>query len=467
MKKIKFLLPLVLVVFTTQTIFGNIKLPSILGDNMVLQQKSEVQLWGSAAKNTIVSIQTSWDGKQHQVKSAADGSWRVKVQTPSAGGPYTISFDDGKPLQLKNILIGEVWVCSGQSNMEIPLKGFNNQPILHSNDIIANAGNTNFRLFHIPRTVSNTPLADCPGNWEVSSPGSAITFSAVGFQFGQMLQKILNVPVGMIESSWGGTPIEAWMNAKSLESFPEILDSLKMKSKPDRLKPTCLFNAMISPITGYGIKGFLWYQGERNTLSPTNYAKKMYEMVNAWRKLWGNDSLSFYFVQIAPWKYRSHRDSVPYLREQQQKAAQEIPHSGMVVSVDKGDEFTVHAPDKTTISKRLLYWALGDAYHQKGISYKSPVFESMKVQGDSILLTFNNAPLGFTSHHNKIDGFEVAGADKVFYPATAKIYKKVILLKCNQVTDPVSVRYAFTDWVVGDLYNTAGLPVAPFRTDQW
>jgi sialate O-acetylesterase len=158
---------------------------------------------------------------------------------------------------------------------------------------------------------------------------------------------------------------------------------------------------------------------------------------------------------------------VPYLREQQQKAAQEIPHSGMVVSVDKGDEFTVHAPDKTTISKRLLYWALGDAYHQKGISYKSPVFESMKVQGDSILLRFNNAPLGFTSHHNKIDGFEVAGADKVFYPATAKIYKKVILLKCNQVTDPVSVRYAFTDWVVGDLYNTAGLPVAPFRTDQW
>jgi sialate O-acetylesterase len=465
-------LGIVLAVLVTATAWGKIKLPAIIGNNMVLQQQSEVPLWGGATANTSVKVVTSWNHKTYTIRSDAAGNWRVMVGTPAAGGPYTISFSDGAPLTLKDILIGEVWVCSGQSNMEISMKGYRNTPILHSNDILMNAGDSQLRLFHVQRAVSNTPLADCKGDWEISTPESASTFSAVGFQFAKMMQQILKVPVGVIEAAWGGTPIEAWMDKESLATFPRVKTPSEHDTlKADRLRPTCLFNGMIAPIVGFGIKGFIWYQGEANISHPGshpyNYDKMMASMVRQWRERWDMGSLPFYYVQIAPWIYRRNRDSAAYLREAQQRALKEIPDAGMVVSIDVGSKYTVHPPDKTTISKRLLYLALDSAYHKGGIACQSPLFDKMKIKGSTVLLSFTNAPHGFFCTDSTINGFEIAGKDKVFHPAKATIYKNFIRVEDDEVTDPASVRYGFKDWVKGDLYNTEGLPVAPFRTDHW
>lgn len=449
--------------------FAEVKLPAVINDNMVLQQMSSVPLWGKAMPGKTVRVTTSWDKKSYRAAANKSGNWRLNVKTPAAGGPYTITFDDGQKLRLSNILIGEVWLCSGQSNMVMPLKGYRNQPTLNGNDIAANAGNNSIRLFHLQRAVSNVPLEDCKGSWELSSPESAVDFSAVGFQFARQLQKILNVPIGVIESDWGGTPIEAWMDKPSLTSFPEVkIPNADDPEKAAPNRPTCLFNAMIAPITGFGIKGILWYQGESNANKPTGYDQLMAAMVNGWRKLWNNENtISFYYVQIAPYRYPANRDSVPVLREMQQKAQSEIPNSGMVVSIDAGSETTIHPADKTIISKRLLYWALGDAYHQKGIAYHSPYYQSSEIKDDAAIISFTNASNGFTSYDKKIEGFEIAGSNKSFYPAEATIVGTSIRVHSDRVSKPVSVRYGYKDWAPGNLYNTEGLPVAPFRTDDW
>ncbi|WP_026309508.1 sialate O-acetylesterase [Niabella aurantiaca] len=447
---------------------ARIELPAIIGNGMVLQQRSSVPVWGKAKANHVVKIKPSWEAHTYSVRSDSRGMWRALIKTPAAGGPYTLTFTDDAAIVLKDILVGEVWVCSGQSNMEMPMTGYANQPVLNSNDDLVAAGNKFLRLFHVPHAVSLTPEDDCAGKWEAAAPASAAGFSAVGFRFAKRLQELLNVPVGIIQSTWGGTPIEAWMNKESIQLFGGRTITLPAGAeKPDRLKPTCLYNGMISPVQGYGIKGFLWYQGEANVPRPSEYAQLMQLMVNGWRKTWQDDSLFFYYVQIAPWHYGARKDSTPYLREAQYNAMTRIPNSGMVVSMDKGSATTIHPPDKTTISNRLLYWALGDAYGIKGIAYQSPYFDRMRIKNDTVSLTFKNAANGLFSTGTAIAGFEVAGKDKKFFPATARIFKKAVLVKSENVKEPLAVRYAFTDLVEGNLYNTEGLPVAPFRTDNW
>lgn len=459
-----------LLVLFSQIAFGEIKLPAIISDNMVLQRQSQVALWGQATANHAVTITISWDHKPYTAQSDASGNWKIEVQTPEAGGPYEITFDDGSKLTITNILVGEVWVCSGQSNMGMPMKGYANQPVLHSNEILMHANDSQLRVFQIARKVSNVPLTDCGGSWQQSSPKSARAFSAVGFQFAKKMQELLNVPVGIIEATWGGTPIKAWTDKKSLQPFAQLnLPPADNSVKPNADTATCLFNGMINPIVGYGIKGFIWYQGEEDTRFPYLYKELMIAMVKGWRNLWNRGKLPFYYVQIAPCNYNERqKDSVPLLREAQAQAMAAIPHSGMVVSMDVGSGATIHPPDKTTIARRLLYWALGDTYHWEGIAFQSPAFESMQINDHAITVSFSHTPLGLTSYYEKIRGFELAGKDKVFYPAEAKIKRGgKIILQSDQVTQPVAVRYLFKDWVEGNLYNTAGLPVAPFRTDNW
>ncbi|QEC52397.1 sialate O-acetylesterase [Anseongella ginsenosidimutans] len=455
---------------------AEITLPAIIGNNMVLQRQSDVKLWGKANANAQVSVMTSWDEKQYSTKADAAGNWKLTVQTPAAGGPYEINFREngrdggqkGASITLSNILIGEVWVCSGQSNMEMPLKGYRNQPILNANEILTTAGEPMIRLFHLERAASATELFDCKGAWEVSSAGSAVSFSAVGFQFAKKLQAILGVPVGVIQTAWGGTPIEAWTDKESLSAVPGIEIPFPSDSvEAGRLVSTCLYNGMIAPIAGFGIKGFLWYQGEANRARPGQYAQLMEAMVTGWRKKWGNDSLPFYYAQIAPYDYPTHAATVPYLREAQLKAMELIPFSGMAVSMDVGSSETIHPPDKTTIAERLLYWALAKTYDMEGIACEGPVYKSMKIDGNKVLLSFENAPSGFVVKSQGFSCFEIAGADKTFYPATAEISKGGILVQSDKVDKPVAVRYAFKDWVEGDLYNTAGLPASSFRTDDW
>jgi sialate O-acetylesterase len=400
------------------------------------------------------------------VNSSNDGSWRLSVLTPKAGGPYKITFNDGSKLVLDDILIGEVWLCSGQSNMEMPVKGFGNQPVLNSNDILMDAEETGVRLFRIEKKMSKTPQTELSAKWENTNASAVKEFSAVGYQFARMLQQKLKVPVGIIQSAYGGTDIEAWMNLKSLDGFNDF----KMPAdtaKSTKNDPGVLFNAMINPIVGYAIKGTIWYQGENNRFNPRSYDKKMAAMVKLWRTLWACGEWPFYYVQIAPNVYKDVADSIPLLYEAQSRAMELIPNSGMVVSVDAGSMKTIHPPDKTIISKRLAYWALNKTYGKTGITYIGPVYKTLKVTGGKAILTFSEIPNGLTAYDKPLVSFEIAGNDKIFYPAEALISGKTVVVQNDAVKSPVAVRYAFKDRSHGNLYNTEGIPAQPFRTDSW
>jgi sialate O-acetylesterase len=457
---------LLFAIFSISSAFAKINLPSIFGDNMVLQQKSKVALWGTAKLNVRVVVTTSWDKKSYSVKANANGKWKLSVATPTAGGPFEISFTDGEKVTLRNILIGEVWVCSGQSNMEMPLRG-NSSPILNAAEIIMNADNPSLRLFRVARATSAVPVIDLKGDWMLSNSETAREYSALAFQYGQILQKKLKVPVGIILSTVGGTTVEAWMSNPSLKDFPEVKVLPTLEGVKDQHKfATTLFNGMIAPIVGYNVKGFLWFQGESNRHNPERYENYFPAMVADWRKQWGLGDIPFYYVQIAPYDGKDKTRSGPRLREAQLKDSKMIPNTGMVSALDVGMENDVHFMDKTTLAQRASYWALGQTYGIKGIGYKSPELNSMKIDSGKAILTFDNSPY-LTSYKKPLTLFEIAGDDKIFYPAKAEISKNKVTLQSDKVAKPVAVRYAYKEWVKAELYNNDGLPASSFRTDTW
>ncbi|PST83567.1 sialate O-acetylesterase [Pedobacter yulinensis] len=445
---------------------ASVTLPAVFSDHMVLQQQANVLIWGKTRANATVRIQTGWNGRRYKTRAADDGSFRLRVSTPAAGGPFRMVFDDGERVVLDDILIGEVWLCSGQSNMEMPVKGFANQPVVGSNDLLTAAAEPGVRLFRVEKNMSKTPLTQLNTSWQLPAAASVKEFSAIGYQFARMLQRTLGVPVGIISSAYGGTDIEAWMDQAALapfKDFPVPADSAKINKNHTGV----LYNAMINPIAGFHIRGVLWYQGENNRVNPATYDRKMAAMVSLWRRIWDCGEWPFYYVQIAPNKYKNHKEQIPLLYEAQQRAMSLIPNAGMAVSVDAGSMTTIHPPDKTIISKRLLYWALARTYGREGIAYQGPVYRDMKVNGAQAVLAFDNIPLGLTAYDQKLLSFEVAGHDRVFYPAEARISGKTIVVQSEQVKLPQAVRYAFKDTSAGNLYNTEGLPAAPFRTDNW
>lgn len=460
MKKINLLLLLISISVLS---FAKVKLPAVIGENMVLQQCSRANLWGEAKMKSTVKVTASWDNKTYTTIADENGNWKLAVKTPKAGGPFKLSFDDGEKLELDNVLVGEVWVCSGQSNMEMPLSGFKNQPILNSESIIANSKNDKLRVFKVSRAISSTPSNDCEGVWKLSAPENAAEFSAVAFQFGQMLQKELGVPVGIIVTSWGGTPIQAWMG-KSLTGFQkeDKLNNGKITSS----SPNVLYNAMIFPLISYTIKGFLWYQGESDRHNPEPYDDKMNAMVKEWREDWQQGNLPFYFVQIAPWIYKGGgKNDVSIIRESQLNASKNIPNTAMAVTLDIGADNTIHPPDKTSVAERLFKCALGNTY-RKNISYKGPEFRSIKTKGSNAIVSFKYGK-GLMLKNQQSENFEIAGVDKVFYKADAKVNGRRIELSSKKVSAPVAVRYGFNDYLIGDLFNRDALPASPFRTDDW
>ncbi len=448
--------------------YGKIILPALVGDNMVLQQKSEVSIWGKAKVRSGVSAVTSWDNKKYQTQSLADGSWRMKITTPAAGGPYSITLSDGEKLTLNNILVGEVWVCSGQSNMSMPMIGYKNQPIKDSNTELLLANNPNIHLFTVERNAIRSPQADCIGKWEVSSPQVARMFSAIGFEFATILEASLQVPIGIIHSSWGGTPIEAWMSEESLKSFPHAKMIPSSDTSPVLPRnPASLFHGMINPLLSYGIRGFLWYQGEANRDAYARYDSLMTTMITDWRSRWGRGDLPFYYVQLAPFAYPKKLDNSAFLRESQLRVMQQVPGVGMAVAMDVGEENYIHPSNKSEISKRLAFWALAKTYGWEGLAYSGPVYKEMKISEDKVQLTFSYASNGLSSLGKELTGFEIAAEDRVFYPAQAIINGDGVIVQHDQIKKPVAVRYAFKDWVVGSLYNVEGLPASSFRTDTW
>ena len=456
------------ITLSSTNLFAEIKLPAIFGSNMVLQQQTDVAIWGAADKNARIELITSWNNKTYSTKASDDGHWKLKVTTPKAGGPHDVTISDGKALRLENVLIGEVWVCSGQSNMQMPMKGFMNQPIVGSLDAILSAPSPTMRFFSVARATSLAPLDDFKGNWQICDRENTAEFSATAYYFGQMLQKTLNIPVGLIHASWGSTAIQTWMSEGSCKEFDFItMDKTFPIIQTPPKAPTVLFNAMINPMVGYGIRGVIWYQGESNRPEPENYQKMLPAMIKDWRTKWGIGDFPFYYIQIAPVGKNDVLPNSAYLREAQLKVSTTTPNAGMVCILDIGEQNNIHPANKEIGSKRLAYLALSQTYNIKGINCFSPSMKAMTIKSDTVRLTFDNAPNGLTSFGKELSNFEMAGADKIFYPAKAVITQNGIMLKSASVTVPVAVRYAFKSFVVGDLFGMNGLPVSSFRTDDW
>lgn len=455
---------------------AQVSLPPFFADDMVLQQQANVGFWGKARPGSTVQVSTGWNNKKYSVTADANGKWKTRISTPAAGGPYEIKVTGGNSIVLHDVLIGEVWLCGGQSNMEMPMKGFKDQPILGSNDAIYNSTNDKLRLFTVPRSVKAVPQDTVKfSTWKKADPESVSNFSATAYFFGRMLQERLKVPVGLVHISYSGSAAEAWMSEEALKEFPEIkvpkpTETTGLGSRT----ATVFYNGMIGPFFGYGIKGAIWYQGESNKDNPDQYEKLFPAMVRFWREQSGQGDFPFYYVQIAPYNYgqlptnsRDVKANSAYLRDAQRKSVKTIPNSGMVVVMDIGEEATIHPANKEVGGKRLALMALGKTYGLKGFACTSPSFDSMSVSGGIATLRFSDAPNGLTSFGKPLSQFEIAGADKFWRPAKAAIRGGTVVISSPDVPNPVAVRYAFKDWVVGDLYSTEGFPVSSFRTDDW
>lgn len=477
MKNIKYTLVIITLFFASFQINAKIKLPALFSDNMMLQQKSNAPIWGWAEKNGNLTIKTSWNSKIYKAKADAQGKWKVDLQTPVAGGPFTIEVTEGtEKIIVKNVLIGEVWLCSGQSNMEMPLKGFQGQPVKNGNEIIVRSTNINIRLITVPRATVLEPLTDFEGKWEVASPKSTSNFSATAWYFGSLLQEVLDVPVGLIHVSYGGSSMEAWMNQEMLKDFTsaKIPTTKEELAKDPNRVPTTLFNGMLSPVIGYGIKGCIWYQGESNYERAGEYKDLMKKMVSSWRALWKQGDFPFYYAQIAPFNYASFHPkdyldkyNSAYLREAQLKASKEIPNSAMAVLMDIGEENSIHPMDKEKGGSRLAYQALARTYGIEGFEFESPKYKSMEIKDNSVTVSFDDVANGITSYDKEVTGFELAGEDKIFYPAKTVVRRKSVVLTSDKVAKPVAVRYLFKDFAKAELFSAGGLPVSSFRTDEW
>jgi sialate O-acetylesterase len=446
---------------------AEIKLPAVFGDNMVLQQQTDAAIWGTAKANKTVKVTTSWNRKSYTTKADSDGNWKLKVKTPAAGGPYSITISDGSEITLKNVLIGEVWVCSGQSNMYMPMSGYRNQPVLGSNEAIATSANNSIRLITIQLDKSLKRQTDFSGEWKNCTPGNVAGFSATAYFFGRMIQKTLGVPVGLISSSWGGTAIQPWMSESGVNNFDEVnLPDKNSKEDFSKQTPTVLFNAMIAPMVGYAIQGVIWYQGERNRGEPKLYQKLMPGLIENWRSEWGIGNFSFFYCQIAPFSYGNNTNSA-FLREAQLNASTTLDNTGMACLMDVGEEHCIHPANKKAAGDRLAYLALAKTYGMEGFEFSGPTLKEMTVNGSIVNLIFNHATHGLTTYGKELAHFKIAGENKHFYDATAIITGKGITLSSPMVEKPVAVRYAFDDFVVGELFNTEGLPASSFRTDEW
>ena len=455
---------------------ATIKLPYLVADSMVLQQQMEVPVWGWAKPGAIIAIGTSWNGKKYRAMVANDGKWKTKIATPAAGGPYTITLTGDGNITLRDVLIGEVWLCTGQSNMEMPMKGFKGQPIIGSNDAILHSFNNHIRLFTVPRSSQTTPQDTLKANrWHPAEPAAVAKFSATGYYFGKLLNEMLHVPVGLICISYGGSSIEAWMDPETLKPFPDAVipqptDSIKVVNKT----PTTLFNAMLYPTIGYGIRGAIWYQGETNYDKPDEYEQLLPALVAEWRKLWSEGEFPFYYAQIAPYNYAQlppfhsgGKYNSAYVRDAQRRCERVIPNAGMAVLMDVGEEASIHPMHKMEGGSRLAYLALAKTYGLKGFGFTSPQYDTLTVKDSVATIKFKEAADGLTSFGKPMTTFEIAGADKIFYPAKAAINGSSVTVSAPQVKQPVAVRYAFKDFVTGDLFGTDGLPVSSFRTDSW
>ena len=470
---------LLLLVVATALAFGasaKVVLPKVLGSNMVLQQNADVNLWGKADADAKITVKVSWDKAKIKTKADENGDWAVKVATPAGSfDKYTISISDGEEIVLENVMIGDVWITSGQSNMEMPIKGWDRQPTENAKEFIFSATKyaDQIRMFTVPRARSyNEDKEDCVGGeWLCPAPSSVANMSAVAYTFAYNLVGKVDFPIGIITSNWGGTRIESWMPIKALE---DVLtkEQLEHKHKIHSIKPSELYCAMIAPIRKYNARGFLWYQGCSNLGDIDHYDIMQARMVQQWREDWGDteNKMPFYFTMIAPHSYGNSRAiAYPLFVECQQRALANIPNCAMAATTDTGEEVNIHPAKKNEVGERMAAFALRDLYGQGGVDVVAPTYESYKVDGNSIIVTLKDVGPGLAPGYGKwIKGFEIAGADKVFHPANAYVHNyREVKVSSDKVKEPVAVRYAFRNFIPCDFMSVLGLPVVPFRTDNW
>lgn len=460
-----------------QLMNAKIELPHILGNNMVVQQNSDFNLWGTAKPNSKITVQPSWSKNKTITQSDSEGNWKTTVRTPEASfRPLEIKISDGEPIVLKNLLAGDVWVCAGQSNMEMPMHGNNSQTINGNLGHILNGASLadKMRFFTVERTRSfDKELTDCGGEWQVASPESVSDFSAIGYFFGYTIANAENIPIGLIATDWGDTKVEAWMPLEELKKCvsPELYE---LKQTNHWCKPSEMYGSMIAPIRPFKAKGFIWYQGESNLKDTDHYDIMLAQLVKRWRNDWGDtdDSMPFYFVQVAPYIYKGSKDTgYPLFVEAQMRASDIIPNSGMATTTDIGEEYSIHPGKKFEIGQRLGALALAQTYGRKGFEPIAPRLDSYEIKDGKVILKMKHAERGMNPWTLvPLIGFEIAGEDKVFHPAKAWTSDKpvdVITVWSDEVKKPVAVRYAFRNFIPANLTNTYGIPAAPFRTDNW
>jgi len=469
---------------------GDVKLPGLFSDHMVLQQGMRVAVWGWADEGETVTVEFRG---QKKVTTAEHGRWKVHLEPLKAGGPDLLKIKGNNLIEIQEVLVGEVWICSGQSNMEWPLsRSFESQPD------VAGAENYNIRLFTVPKLKAKAPVDDVAAKWQQCNPQTVPNFTAVGYYFGRALQKARNVPVGLIHTSWGGSPAEVWMSEEALSADPDfqrdILDTYPaawrafQKTKEDAEKehkpapwppwrPTELYNGMIAPLVSYGIRGAIWYQGESNAGRAFQYRKLFADMIRDWRNQWKQGDFTFLAVQLAPWDKAKKRTmeqitEAPVesdwaeLREAQDYAAKNLLKVGIAVITDVGDKDDIHPTKKVPVGERLALAARSIAYGEK-INGFGPTYRSVSFMDAQAIVHFNHVGRGLEARGGELQGFAVAGPDKKFVWAKAEIRGNTVVVTSPTVPKPIAVRYGWADYPVVNLWNRDGLPASPFRTDKF
>ena len=470
--------------FVFQVKGQTVSMPNIIGNNMVLQQKTQVPVWGWAAAGTNVTITASW-GETVTTTAETTGKWMTKIQTPIAipgqAPAYTLTITGpANTITFSNILVGEVWLCSGQSNMWFQMK-YNSadvQGVVDSENEIAAANYPNIRLFTVLRGTSASPVVNCTGSWSGCTPATVATFSAASYYFGRELYKnqALNVPIGLIHSSYSGSAIQAWVKDSVLRSDDDLKTLYIDKTyTSDISKPAFIYNAMIAPIIPFAIKGAIWYQGESNVGDGATYTKANIAFINNWRKDWGTD-FSFYAVQLTPYMSSAQIKDVNYNRatfREYQRNITTLPKTGIIPTCDllinKDEVAVVHPQNKKDVGIRLANWALAKDYNQS-VQYLGPVYQSFTVEVTKIRINFTPESMGsglMTKDGTNLTCFKISGADKMFYSASAVIDGNSIVVSSPSVKIPVAVRFAFSDGAMSNLINKEGIAAYPFKTDSW
>ncbi|MDE6140426.1 MAG: sialate O-acetylesterase [Alistipes sp.] len=458
---------------------AEVRLPHIIGSGMVLEQQSCVRLHGwSDRPGGRLRVTASW-GERQSTRIAADGTWELTISTPAASfEPQTLSFDDGSQLTIDNILIGTVWLCSGQSNMEMPVKGFWGCPVEGAAEALLAAPNDALRYFKVPRAAATSPARDTRGGeWQSASTHTVAEWSAVGYFFGSTMQRTLGIPVGIVDSSWGGTCIESWIPIERQQCFSDYdlrkEGTMDLPEGENYSRAASLYDGMIHPLQGFAFKGIAWYQGCSNTDRPTTYADKLATLIESWREMAGSD-LPFFYVEIAPYDYGGGEspDSYPgsgaLLREQQQMVMSMVDGTGMVSTNDlvyDWERDQIHPRRKREVGERLALWALREyGYPTQPLGL---VFDHAEREGNAMRVYYKNAH-DRLSLEGDICGFEVCGEDGRFYTAKAKrddFNSATLTVWAEEVTEPVAVRYGFRNFLPGNVRNNWGLPALPFRSD--